>query len=66
MFKLGVAEDEYALVWTEDYRNHIRTVLGKTQLCDKFLKVVLPGNQEVSISRQQLKDDMKLTEDEIT
>jgi serine/threonine-protein kinase 19 len=60
LFKLGVAEDEYALVWTGDYQNHVRTVLGTTQLCDKFLKVVLPGNQEVSISRQQLKEEMKL------
>ena len=66
LFKLGVAEDEYALVWTGDYQNHVRTVLGTTQLCDKFLKVVLLGNQEVSISRQQLKEEMKLSEEEIT
>ena len=65
-FKLGVAEDEYALVWNEDYQNHVRTVLGTTQLCDKFFKVVLTGNQEVSISRQQLKEKMKLSEEEIT
>ena len=66
LFKLGVAEDEYALVWSENYQSHVRTVLGPTQLCDKFLKVVLPGNQEVSISRQQLKEEMKLSEEEIT
>ena len=61
-----MAEDQYLLVWTEDYRNHLRTVLGNTQLCNKFLKVVLPGNQEVSISRRQLKEEMKLSEEEIT
>ena len=66
LFKLGVAEDEYSLVWNEDYENHVKTVLGSTQICKKFLEVVLPGNQEVSISRQQLKEEMKLSEEEIT
>ena len=66
MFKLGVSEDQYSLVWNVDYQNHMKTVLGKTQLCEKFLKVVLPGNQEVSISRPQLKEEMKLSEEEIT
>ena len=66
VFKLGVGEDEYSLVWTEDYQNHVKTVLGNTQICKKFIEVVLPGNQEVSISRQQLKEEMKLSEEEIT
>lgn len=66
LFKLGVGEDEYSLVWTEDYQNHVKTVLGSTQICKKFIEVVLPGNQEVSISRQQLKEEMKLSEEEIT
>lgn len=66
LFKLGVSEDQYCLVWTEDYRNHLRTVLGRTQLCDKFMRVVLPGNQEVSITRGQLREEMKLSEEEIT
>ena len=66
LFKLGVAEDQYSLVWTADYRNHVQTVLGSTQLCKRFLEVVLPVNQEVSISRQQLKEEMKLSEEEIT
>ena len=66
LFKLGVSEDQYCLVWTEDYRSHLRTVLGRSQLCDKFLRVVLPGNQEVSITRVQLREEMRLSEEEIT
>ena len=67
LFKLGVSEDQYCLVWTEDYRSHVETVMGKkNRLCEKFLKVVLPGNQEVSITRAQLKEEMKLNEEDIT
>ena len=66
LFKLGVSEDQYCLVWTEDYRSHLRTVLGRSQLCNKFLRVVLPGNQEVSITRVQLREEMRLSEEEIT
>ena len=54
------------MVWNEDYRNHVRTVMGGARLCDKLLKVVLPGNQEVSITRGQLREKMKLSEEEIT
>ena len=54
------------MVWNEDYRNHVRTVMGGVRLCDKLLKVVLPGNQEVSITRGQLREEMKLSEEEIT
>ena len=67
IFKLGVADDEYALVWTEDYKHHVGTVLGSSsQLYKKFVEVVLPGNQEVSISKAQLSREMKLSEEEIT
>lgn len=66
MFKLGVSEDQYCLVWTRDYQDHLTSVLGGSQLCDKLLRVVLPGNQEVSITRGQLREEMKLSEEEIT
>ena len=65
VLKLGVADDEYSLVWTVDYQNHVKTVLDNAQLYRKFVEVVLPGNKDVSISRMQLKEEMKLSDDEI-
>ena len=66
LFKLGVATDEYAVVFTNEYIGHARQHLGRTALCKKFVDVVLPACQDVSITRKQLTDKLRLSEEDIS
>lgn len=66
LFKLGVATDEYAVVFTNEYIGHARQHLGRTALCKKFVDVVLPACQDVSITRKQLTDKLRVSEEDIS
>ena len=66
LFKLGVASDEYAVVFTNEYIDHAKKHLGSTTLCKKFVDVVLPACQDVSITRNQLTDELRLSEEDIS
>ena len=66
LFKLGVATDEYAVVFINEYIGHARQHLGRTALCKKFVDVVLPACRDVSITRKQLTDKLRLSEEEIS
>ena len=66
-FKLGVSEDEYALVLSEDYLKYVKTHLGDTPLCRKFLNSLLPACQSVSVTRQQLMGEgVRFSEEDIS
>lgn len=66
LFKLGVASDEYAVVFTSGYIDHAKAHLGDTALFKKFVEVVLPACREVSITRKQLTEVLRLSEEEIS
>ena len=66
LFKLGVASDEYAVVFTKEYIDHAKKHLGSTTLCKKFVDVILPACQDVSVTRSQLKDELRLSEEDIS
>ena len=66
LFKLGVASDEYAVVFTKEYIDHAKKHLGSTALCKKFVDVVLPACRDVSVTRNQLTDELRLSEEDIS
>ena len=66
LFKLGVASDEYAVVFTKEYIDHAKKHLGSTALCKKFVDMVLPACRDVSVTRNQLTDELRLSEEDIS
>ena len=66
LFKLGVASDAYAAVFTSEYIDHAKTHLGDTALFKKFVEVVLPACRDVSTTRKRLTEVLRLSEEEIS
>ncbi|XP_015762565.1 PREDICTED: serine/threonine-protein kinase 19-like isoform X2 [Acropora digitifera] len=69
LFKLTSGSDEFAVVLTDDYVNHMkgRTSDAKVLLTiDKFINNVLPSHTDVSISKKDALVKFKLSEEEIT
>ena len=66
MFKLGVSEQDYALMEEESYRGYLEEYLKEDSLlCHKLTKSVLPSCSDVSASQQQLKENAALTESQL-
>ena len=61
LFKLGVFENDYALVLSKDYKSYVCSWLGDTTLCRRVVDKVLPLYKDVSISKEQLTLESKLT-----
>lgn len=67
LFKLGVSEDDYALVLSEDYSRYVKTHLGNTPLSRKFVNSLLPMCPRVSVTRQQLMGEgIRFSEDDVS
>ncbi len=66
MFKLGVSEQDYALLEEESYCGYLKEYLKEDPLlCRKLTTAVLPACKDVSVSHQQLKDKMVLSESQL-
>ena len=66
LFKLGVSSDEFAVLFTEDYVHHIKSYLGDTPLYRHFVGVVLPACRDVSITKKQLAEELRVGEEDTT
>ena len=66
LFKLGVFENDYALVLSKDYKSYVCSWLGDNTLCRRVIEKVLPLYKDVSISKEQLSLESKLTQDDIS
>ncbi|XP_074638459.1 inactive serine/threonine-protein kinase 19-like [Acropora palmata] len=69
LFKLTSGSDEFAVVLTDDFINHMkgRTSDAKVLLTiEKFINNVLPSHTDVSISKKDALVKFKLSEEEIT
>lgn len=67
LFKLGVSEDDYALVLSEDYSKYVKTHLGSSPLCRKFVNSLLPACLSVSVTRQQLMGEgIRFSEEDVS
>ena len=65
LFKLGVSNDEYAVVFTDKYTSHVKALLGDTPLCRKFVGSILPMCKDVSITRKQLTEELRVAEEDV-
>ncbi|CAH1274212.1 STK19 [Branchiostoma lanceolatum] len=67
MMKLGNEVDEYCLVFTEDYKNHIATFYGQelSKTVERFLEDVVSRTNEMCVT-QQIMTDHNFTDVEIT
>ncbi|XP_019641995.1 PREDICTED: uncharacterized protein LOC109483423 [Branchiostoma belcheri] len=67
MMKLGNEVDEYCLVFTEDYKNHITMFYGQeiSKTVERFLKDVVSRTNEMCVT-QQIMTDQNFTDVEIT
>lgn len=66
LFKLGVSNDEFAVLFTEDYVQHIKSYLGDTPLYRRFVGVVLHACKDVSITKKQLAEELRVGEEDTT
>lgn len=70
LFKLGTEADEYCIVLTEDYKSHVQkttATLGVNKtVIERFLTLVLPQYQELSLNKSIMMDEFKFKDEEIT
>ncbi|XP_014667756.1 PREDICTED: serine/threonine-protein kinase 19-like [Priapulus caudatus] len=70
LFKLGTIPDEFALVFTEEYREHVRKFTSrlwdvpKTTI-DKFLDLAIGSCLDVSLTRDDMINELGFQENEI-
>ncbi|XP_070580801.1 inactive serine/threonine-protein kinase 19-like isoform X2 [Ptychodera flava] len=66
MFKLGATIDEYCIVFTEDYKQHVLRQLPGNPVVDKFLETAVEKCCDVSLNKAAMIDEFLFTDDEIT
>ncbi|XP_048758277.1 serine/threonine-protein kinase 19-like [Ostrea edulis] len=70
MFKLGAELDDYCIVFTADYRDHVRRVMAELSIsknvCNKFVNTVIRKYTDVCINKDTLMNDFNFTDSEIT
>ena len=66
-FKLGVSENDYAVMLSDDYRGYVVSWMADcTALCKRLTQNVLPSCKDVSISRDKLTKDLRLSQEDIS
>ena len=63
-FKLGI-ENDYALILSKDYVSYVHSWLGDSALSRLVTHKVLPLYKDVSVSKEQLTWEIKLTHEDI-
>lgn len=66
VIKLGVSEDDYGIVLSEDYGTYIASVLGENVLGRKVMKSLIQRYHDVSLNKEQLMTELKFTNEEIS
>lgn len=70
VFKLGADEDEYMIVFTEDYRSHVQCVMTEINIpketTEKFANSVIKQCNGACIARETLVKECKFKEEEIS
>jgi hypothetical protein len=66
-FKLGVSENDYAVMLSDDYRGYVVSWMSdSTALCKRLTQKVLPSCKDVSVSRDKLTKDLKLSLEDVS
>ena len=66
MFKLGISEQDYALVREENYCEYLKQYIKEDSLlCRKLTETILPACREVSATYQQLNAKLTLTDNQL-
>ena len=66
-FKLGVSENDYAVMLSDDYRGYVVSWMANcTALCKRLTQNVLPSCKDVSISKDKLTKDLRLSQEDIS
>ncbi|XP_077980375.1 winged helix repair factor 1-like [Glandiceps talaboti] len=66
MFKLGLAVDEYCIVFTEDYKKHVMRHMAGNKVVERFLDTAIDKCCDVSLSKATMIDEFEFTDEEIT
>lgn len=69
LFKLTSGSDEFGVVLTEDYVSHVKSRVSDPKVLltiDKFVSSLLPNHSDVSISKKDVSNRFRLSEEEIT
>ncbi|XP_022102398.1 serine/threonine-protein kinase 19-like [Acanthaster planci] len=65
LFRLGKESDTFAIVFTDDYREHVRRTVPDSSAKDRFLDTVLEKTSDVSLDRKTM-SDLGFKDEEIT
>lgn len=66
-FKLGVSENDYAVMLSDDYRGYIVSWMADSSaLCKRLTRNVLTSCKDVSVSKDKLSKDLKLSQEDIS
>ncbi|XP_006820313.1 winged helix repair factor 1-like [Saccoglossus kowalevskii] len=66
MFKLGIAVDEFCIVFTDDYKQHVKRQEPDNKTIDKFLDTVVDRCPDVSLTKSTMINEFCFTDEEIT
>lgn len=70
LFKLGTDASEFCVLFTEDYKSHVRKFIQNMSLnqavIERFLTMVVDQCQDISLSKHKLMTELKFKDDEIT
>ena len=66
-FKLGVSENDYAVMISDDYRGYVVSWMGDcSALCKRLTRSVLPSCTDVSVSKEKLTKELRLSQEDIS
>ncbi|XP_062591297.1 inactive serine/threonine-protein kinase 19-like [Saccostrea cucullata] len=70
LFKLGAELDDYCIVFTEAYRDHVISVMKELSIskniCNKYVNTVIKKYTDVCINKDTLMNEFSFTDSEIT
>ena len=65
LFRLGKESDAFAIVFTDNYRDHIRKTLADSPAKERFLETVIEKSSDVSLDQKTM-TDFGFKDEEIT
>lgn len=70
LFKLGAELDDYCIVFTKEYQDHVIKVMSElsisNNICNKFVNTVIKRYTDVCVNQDTLMNEFNFTDSEIT